>query len=85
MHKKQASKGSNQQKNIYSGYDEISPQIFRVYVCAGFLSDGTRELAGSYGVHDVGLALGWIQQAVAEFGGDPRQVGQVGWLPASCS
>jgi hypothetical protein len=41
---------------------------------AGYLSDGTRELAGNYGVHDVVLALGWVKQAIAEFGGDPRQV-----------
>ncbi len=42
----------------------------------GFLSDGTKEMAGNYGLHDVVLALGWIQQAIPEFGGDPRQVRQ---------
>jgi carboxylesterase type B len=42
----------------------------------GFLSDGTKELAGNYGLHDVVLALGWIQQVIPEFGGDPRQVCQ---------
>ena len=40
----------------------------------GFLSDGSSSLAGNYGLADVLLALKWVQRAIDDFGGNPRQV-----------
>ena len=45
----------------------------------GFLSDETRDLPGNLGLTDVALALDWVQQAVADFGGNPGSVTLVGW------
>ncbi|CAD7003218.1 glutactin-like [Ceratitis capitata] len=47
----------------------------------GFLSTMTDEIPGNAAVHDVILALEWIQQHISTFGGDPKRVtlfGQVG-------
>ncbi|XP_018786090.1 PREDICTED: glutactin [Bactrocera latifrons] len=47
----------------------------------GFLSTMTDEIPGNAAVQDVILALKWIQQHIAAFGGDPTRVtlfGQVG-------
>ncbi|XP_023347307.1 esterase E4 isoform X2 [Eurytemora carolleeae] len=40
----------------------------------GFLSDGYDSVPGNYGISDVILALRWVQQAISDFGGNPRQV-----------
>ena len=40
----------------------------------GFLSDETKNMPGNIALTDVALALSWIQQAVAEFGGNPQSV-----------
>ncbi|XP_036229980.2 glutactin [Bactrocera oleae] len=47
----------------------------------GFLSTMTDEIPGNAAVQDVILALKWIQQHIADFGGDPTRItlfGQVG-------
>ena len=54
------------------------PRIFRTGLL-GFLSDETRELPGNLGLTDVALALDWVQQAVADFGGNPGSVTLAGW------
>ena len=45
----------------------------------GFLSDETKSLPGNLGLADLGLALDWVQQAIAEFGGNPNSVTVAGW------
>ncbi|XP_012251342.2 esterase E4-like [Athalia rosae] len=40
----------------------------------GFLSTGDKYAPGNYGLKDMTLALKWVQQNVAEFGGDPEKV-----------
>ena len=56
----------------------LIPRIFRTGLL-GFLSDETRELPGNLGLTDVALALDWVQQAVADFGGNPGSVTLAGW------
>ena len=45
----------------------------------GFLSDETKSLPGNLGLADLSLALDWVQQAIAEFGGNPNSVTVAGW------
>jgi carboxylesterase type B len=40
----------------------------------GFLSTEDDEAPGNYGMHDQTLALKWVQENIAAFGGDPDQV-----------
>ncbi|XP_015436516.1 PREDICTED: venom carboxylesterase-6-like [Dufourea novaeangliae] len=40
----------------------------------GFLSLGREEAAGNAGLKDQTLALRWVQENIATFGGDPRRV-----------
>lgn len=40
----------------------------------GFLSDGTKYMPGNLGLEDVRVALGWVQQNIGDFGGDPGKV-----------
>ena len=45
----------------------------------GFLTDETKKMPGNLALSDVSLALSWIQQAVAEFGGNPQSVTLAGF------
>ncbi|XP_036668929.2 uncharacterized protein [Drosophila suzukii] len=40
----------------------------------GFLSTGDENMPGNFGLKDQRLALQWVQQHIAEFGGDPQMV-----------
>ncbi|XP_006830780.1 PREDICTED: thyroglobulin [Chrysochloris asiatica] len=40
----------------------------------GFLSSGSREVTGNWGLMDQVAALTWVQTHIGEFGGDPRRV-----------
>ncbi|XP_053685996.1 glutactin-like [Sabethes cyaneus] len=40
----------------------------------GFLSTRTENIPGNAAIHDVKLALEWVQKHIAQFGGDPNQV-----------
>lgn len=40
----------------------------------GFLSSGDKYAQGNYALKDVVLALQWIQNNIANFGGDPSKV-----------
>ena len=45
----------------------------------GFLSDETKTIPGNFGMTDVELALEWVQQAIADFGGNPQLVTLAGF------
>ena len=45
----------------------------------GFLSDETKNMPGNLALSDVALALTWVQQAIAEFGGNPQSVTLAGF------
>nr|XP_023401791.1 thyroglobulin-like [Loxodonta africana] len=40
----------------------------------GFLSSGSSEVSGNWGLKDEVAALTWVQTHIREFGGDPRRV-----------
>lgn len=44
----------------------------------GFLSTGTEEAPGNNGLKDQVVLLRWVQQNIAQFGGDPNQVTLIG-------
>ena len=45
----------------------------------GFLSDETKTLPGNLGMMDIQLALGWVQQVISDFGGNPQAVTLAGF------
>jgi carboxylesterase type B len=40
----------------------------------GFLVSSSDGLFGNYGLHDQKLAMQWVQDHIASFGGDPKRV-----------
>ncbi|GFY37994.1 acetylcholinesterase-1 [Trichonephila inaurata madagascariensis] len=40
----------------------------------GFLTSGTRDLPGNYGIWDILEALKWVRRNIGSFGGDPNQI-----------
>jgi carboxylesterase type B len=40
----------------------------------GFLSDGTGELLGNFGLWDMKLAIQWVHDNIDDYGGDPTRV-----------
>lgn len=51
----------------------------------GFLSTGTREYPGNYGMMDQVLALKWVRDHIKYFGGNPDSVTTLGYSAGSIS
>ncbi|KAK4306049.1 hypothetical protein Pmani_022106 [Petrolisthes manimaculis] len=59
---------------VFMDYDVILVLLqYRVGIL-GFLSTEDSVMSGNYGLKDQTLALRWIQQNIASFGGDPEKV-----------
>lgn len=54
-------------------------------LCEGFLTLGTSDVAGNYGLKDQRFALQWVQSEIEKFGGDPAQVTLFGESSGSAS
>lgn len=51
----------------------------------GFLSTGTKEATGNYGLKDQVMALRWINENIDRFGGDPDSVTIMGYSAGAMS
>ncbi|XP_048214590.1 thyroglobulin [Perognathus longimembris pacificus] len=79
FHNSMEVEGSDRQRNIDGSFLAATGNLiviianYRVGIF-GFLSSGSREATGNWGLLDQVAALNWVQTHIGAFGGDPRRV-----------
>lgn len=58
---------------------------FSAKICPGFLSLGTKDATGNYGLKDQVLVLKWIRHTITSFGGDSDNITILGYSVGSMS